>query len=1349
MPLNGSNYKTWRTELDLNLAQQNADWCLSVPMPTELGAARDNWLRANKICKLTIIRTMTDVVKGGIPEKEVASEFLEAIAERFAVSDKAETSMLLDQLHSMKYDMKLNIREYILKMIDIASKLTALKMTIEEDLVVMLVLKSLPVEFDQLKTAYNTQKDKWSLNELIAVCVQEHERIKRVTIHLVTTKPQWNKAEKKTGPSKNLGVGKKAMKVSGNKGGIKCFFCKVKGHMKRDCGKYKTWKAKRGNEPVINFYVEVNLVNVHTDTWSFDTGSPVHITNSLQGLQSLRRPRENEVRIHVGEGTRVEIEAVGFVKLVLRPGVFLVLEQVYYVPSMSRNLISVAVLVKDNCQFLIDSYGMKISRASHYLATAQFIDDYWSLPNTCHTEVLLIENGVDDSITGNKRKMNEKSAFLWHRRLGHVSKERLKLLIKQGILPNLDFSDLVDCIECVKGKFAKQSKKKASRSTTLLDLVHTDICGPFAVQTICGNKYYITFIDDFSRYCHVYLIAEKSQALEKFKIFKLEAEKELNAVVKCVRSDRGGEYYGRYTETGQHKGPFALFLEENGIIAQYTAPGTPEQNGVAERRNRTFMNMVRSMMCTSGLPHFLWGEALKTANYLSNRTPSKSVSATKTPFELWKNRKPSIYHTHVWGCKAEARPYNPKESKLDSKTVSASFIGYCEHSKGFRFYCPSHSQRIIETNKAVFFNEINHSHSFEDFDFEEISEHAPTSVVTSPSIQAVILETRPAVFSGIDASAFAPNLPATGTDASAPVPNFPENGIAAPVPNPPPPPPIRRSQREKRSRLQTLAADFQVYEVEVDYDAGEIEDPKTFQQAISGDHSHEWEKAMISEMKSMHVNDVWELVEPSKSQKAIGCKWLYKTKLNADGSIERYKARLVAKGFTQKEGVDYAETFSPVSTKDAFRAIMAMVAHYDMELHQMDVKTAFLNGELSEEIFMKQPEGFIEPGNEHLVCKLNRSIYGLKQASRQWYLKFDSVISCFGFKENQVDNCVYMKSEGKNFIFLILYVDDILLASTNLDLLEQTKSFLSKKFDMKDLGEAKYVLGIEIKRDRSRFLLGLSQQSYINTVLKRFDMQDCTAGAVPMSKGDKLHKNQCPRNNLQREQMLNKPYAELIGSLMYAQVCTRPDLSYAVGILSRFQSNPGIEHWTAGKKILRYLQGTKNHFLVYRRVKQLEVVGFTDADFASSYPHSNKSTTGYVFTLAGGAIAWKTVKQTLIATSTMQAEYIAIYEGACEGLWLKNFLVQTNAVDSILSIPMKIYCDNSAAVFFSKNNKRSTNSKHINLKYYSVRENVKHKELDVLKIGTVEQLADPFTKPMTVAAFEKHAADIGILPTLD
>ncbi|PRQ27363.1 putative RNA-directed DNA polymerase [Rosa chinensis] len=1044
---------------------------------------------------------------------------------------------------------------------------------------------------------------------------------------------------------------------------------------------------------------------------------------------------------------RVAVKAVGTVKLEFRPGVFYYLEDVYYIPSMRRNLISVSVLVKKQFSFLVDFSGIKITLGSQFVGHASFINDYWVLPasssiaSSASKQVLLLENvngvvdGCIDSAIGSKRKFSENSAYLWHRRLGHVSKERLLLLVKQGILPKLDFSDLTDCIECVKGKYAKQKKKTATRSTSVLQLVHTDICGPFATQTLCGNKYFITFIDDYTRFCHVYLISEKAQALEKFKIYKAEVEKELNTVIKTVRSDRGGEFYGRYTELGQHKGPFALFLQEQGIQAHYTTPGTPEQNGVAERRNRTFMNMVRCMMCTSGLPGMLWGEALKTANYLTNRTPSKAVS--KTPFELWKNRKPSVLHTHVWGCKAEARPYNPQESKLDSKTVSAFFIGYPENSKGFKFYCPTHTSRVIETNKAVFIDEVNFTDKFEDFEFDELPE-IESDVVDAPISEPIVVlsdfGTQPAPVTQNHAQTDVVDAPLVQEPANA---------------QPPPQPVLRRSQRDRRSALDALAADFQIYLQEADFDIGEINDPLTFKQAIESERSHQWEEAMVSELKSMHINKVWTLVELPENHKAIGCKWVFKTKTKSDGSIERFKARLVAKGFTQQEGIDFNETFSPVSTKDAFRVVMALVAHYDMELHQMDVKTAFLNGELEEEIYMKQPEGFIEPGTEKLVCKLNRSIYGLKQASRQWYLKFDAVVSNFGFKENQVDECVYMKIEGKNFIFLILYVDDILLASTSLKLLKATKDFLSKKFDMKDLGEASYVLGIEIKRDRTKCLLGLSQQGYINKVLKRFDMQSCANGEVPMSKGDKLTKEQCPQNDIERENMKTKPYAQLVGSLMYAQVCTRPDLAYAVGILSRFQSNPGPEHWIAGKKILRYLQRTKDHLLVYRRVKELEVVGYCDSDFASHFPSSKKSTSGYVFTLAGGAIAWRSVKQTLIATSTMQAEFIAIYEAVCEGLWLKNFLVQTKAVDSIVSKPLKFYCDNSAAVFFTRNNKRSTNSKHIDLKYYSVRERVKHREIEVLKIGTDFQLADPFTKAMTVAAFKQHATEIGILPNLD
>ena len=291
---------------------------------------------------------------------------------------------------------------------------------------------------------------------------------------------------------------------------------------------------------------------------------------------------------------------------------------------------------------------------------------------------------------------------------------------------------------------------------------------------------------------------------------------------------------------------------------------------------------------------------------------------------------------------------------------------------------------------------------------------------------------------------------------------------------------------------------------------------------------------MHDEMASMYHNGVWDLVELPDGCRPIGCKWVFKTKRDARGQVERYKARLVAKGFSQREGIDYTETYSPVSTKDSFRIIMALVAHFNLELHQMDVKTAFLNGSLSEDVYMVQPDGFVETGTENMVCKLKRSIYGLKQASRQWYLKFHDIVTSYGFQENAVDQCIYLRVSGSKYIILGLYVDDILLAANDTNLLLETKQMLSCSFDMKDLGEAHYVLGIEILRDRSRRILGLSQKTYIDRILQRFNLQSCAPGKAPISKGDKISKSQCPDNDVDKARMQTVPYASVVGSLMYA-----------------------------------------------------------------------------------------------------------------------------------------------------------------------------------------------------------------------
>jgi hypothetical protein len=276
---------------------------------------------------------------------------------------------------------------------------------------------------------------------------------------------------------------------------------------------------------------------------------------------------------------------------------------------------------------------------------------------------------------------------------------------------------------------------------------------------------------------------------------------------------------------------------------------------------------------------------------------------------------------------------------------------------------------------------------------------------------------------------------------------------------------LRRSHRVRRSAIPDF---YQTYLSEDHYDIGKVDDPTSYKEAIASENSTKWIEVMEDELKSMSSNQVWDLVDIPDEVKTVGCKWVYKTKRDSKENVERLKARLVAKGFTQREEIDYNETFSPVSKKDSFIIVMTLVAHYDLELHQMNVKTAFLNGDLHATIYMAQPEGFVVNGKEQMSCKLNKPIYGLKQVSRQWNLKFDQVIKKFGFRENDVDNCIYMKTKGGKFIILVLYVDAILLASSDKNMLHETKGFLSSNFDMKNLGEASYVLDIEIHRDRTK-----------------------------------------------------------------------------------------------------------------------------------------------------------------------------------------------------------------------------------------------------------------------------------------
>ncbi len=445
---------------------------------------------------------------------------------------------------------------------------------------------------------------------------------------------------------------------------------------------------------------------------------------------------------------------------------------------------------------------------------------------------------------------------------------------------------------------------------------------------------------------------------------------------------------------------------------------------------------------------------------------------------------------------------------------------------------------------------------------------------------------------------------------------------------------LRRSKRKRKE--SSFGHDFYTYLVD---------DPITFKQAIYSKESVFWKEAIQNEIDSILQNQTWDLVDLPPGAKPIGCKWIFKRKLKPDGSVDKYKARLVAKGFTQKENVDYFDTFAPVSRISSIRVLFALASVHKLIIHQMDVKTAFLNGDLQEEIYMVQPEGYVVFGQETKVCKLRKSLYGLKQAPKQWHEKFDQVLLGNNFSTTGVDKCVYTKLEGGECVIISLYVDDMLIFGTTLEIVEHTKSFLSSQFDMKDLGEASVILGVKIIRKES--CLMLSQEHYVEKLLMKFNYFEVTPVSTPYDANTQLKKNK-------GESVAQQEYAQIIGSLMHLMNFTRPDIAYAVCRLSRYTQNPNEEHWNALVRIMKYLKGTMKCGIMYSGFPAV-LEGYSDANWISDSDET-KSTSGYIFTLGGGAVSWKSSKQTIIARSTMESEFIALEMAGSEAEWLKNFL---------------------------------------------------------------------------------------------
>jgi transposase InsO family protein len=1111
-----------------------------------------------------------------------------------------------------------------------------------------------------------------------------------------------------------------------------CFTCGKPGHIARHCFLNKKKEkesaniaSNKDNEEDYAFVSAIVATNDEEHAfaindgdnntmakWIIDSGATKHMTPhraAFQTYEVISPPRN----VHLGDDSIVHAVGVGtIVEEVMVMGVKhkINIKEVLHIPKFKRNLISVVKLALNGLKVEFDDDACLVRAANRkVIARLPRVGSLYEMPFSMH------------DMANVAHQMPQSAPLeLWHRRLGHLNVRSVKAL--QSIVNGMHIKDGASnsavCEGCIEGKLSRTPfpSEGGQRASKPLELVHSDVCGPFKTTSMGGCLYFVTFIDDYSRKVWVYVLKSKGEVFAKFVEFKALVEKQSEHKIKAFRSDNGGEFTSK---------AFERFLQAHGIERQLSTPYTPQQNGVAERANRTIVEMARSMLHHQNLNKNLWAEAVVTAVYTRNRCPTNALVG-KTPEEAWSGKRPTITHMRVFGCIAYAKVPDEKRTKLDAKGTKCLFLGYCEGTKAYRLMCLE-TKKILKCRDVVFAEEATCGDANVEMHPSGSLEPPSVIVVDAPPISAPIAQ-------GVAQESQGVQEPQHTQEEEVVVESHEEIGEGQRAQG------SRYPTRERRPLGEWWLNHILPPPSEVERaNVACFDDPLTLRDALQSVDASKWESAMQEEYASLMANGTWELAPLPKDRKSVGCKWVFRTKMDAQGNVVRYKARLVARGFSQVEGVDFHDTFAPVAKFTTIRCMLAIGAAMDLEIHQMDVKTAFLNGELEEDIYMDQPLGFVEEGTQHLVCKLKKSLYGLKQSPRAWYQRIDTFFTKEGFSRSHADHSLYVKQSSEFLLIVIIYVDDLIILASGDAVLGWLKAKLEKEFEMSDLGPLEFCLGVAFERNRSARTITMSQSKYIEEVLKRFNMEDCKPIGTPLDVKGSLLKLSDEEFKEVEEEMKAIPYKAAVGSLMYAMVATRADLAFPVSMVSQFMAKAGPQHWMAVKRILRYLKGTIDYKLCLGG-KNIELKGYCDADWAGDV-NERRSTTGYVFFVGDGAISWNCKRQPTIAVSTTEAEYMATSHCLKEALWLRQLLEDVGLVQRGAT---SIMCDNQGCIALAKDPKHHSRTKHIDVQHHFIREKLEDGEVSLWYCPTEDMVADVLTKALAKVRHEKLTKAMGL-----
>ena len=1283
------------------------------------------WLKTDAKAKAVILNSLETSVVRSVMTLNTAYDMWTRLTTLYQSRSKLSINLLLQKFHAYKMADDSDMGTHIANVESMAQQLSDLGQVVDEAQIISKLLQ-LPRRYRHLISAWDVIDEEKQTRENLIPRLLKEEKLEFGEPDSVVSNDNDSAAFSSVRPKpRNGNVHQAKPKFNG-----KCFYCHKIGHKKGQCRQlererrnehrnassgnsgYMSSEVRNRKEGDFMFSAQSSLID--SEDWMADSGAARHMCNRRDWFSKYteletKRPMlsaSGHIIYAVGIGS-VPIESFVDGKPIL-----ITVTDVLYFPQVQQNLLSIRQLTQHGLEVRFTADGLKILSGKRVIAIGELQDErLYRLKCRVVLEQTISANSVVSS--------GPQPLDVWHERFGHANYRTIEEAVKHKTISGLQVDrEVVSssaerfCEACCLGKQARLPIPRSElRATKCADLIHFDICGPMSVETPGGSKYVAIFVDDYSGYLMIYPLRNKSDILDAVQDVLVEAAA-AGHKVRTLRSDNALEF---------KSAKMAKLLKDHLVKQEFTTPYVPAENGRVERQNRTIIESARSMLNAANLPKTLWGEASKAAGYIRNRVPLKRLE-WKTPFEVWHGTKPSVEHLRIWGSVGYVYVEGHRRDKLDAKSERRILVGYDDKSNSYRMWLPG-SKNIRFSRDIRFVESIPKRVAVFDISGSDDTTVSPTSLKSEskefPLTSDESIERNPSVkraYKDVDLSAL----------------NSPSHKRLG-----------RQATIEAKEKIRSIAQDEDMDDdawfashvdsvCDVAYATREC--PANFHDAMKSPEAEKWKVATASEYESLMSNKTWSLVERPSNVNVIKSMWVFRMKYRPNGSVERYKARLVVKGCSQRAGVDYFDTYSPVSRMTSIRCLLSMAASKDLEIVQCDVTTAFLYGELDEEVFMYQPEGYDDGSGR--VCKLEKALYGLKQAPLQWNRKISRVLKQLHLKPCSSDSCVYVR-ERDNLIFA-LYVDDGLCIAPSLRIIEGFLESLEKSFKMTRC-VADCFIGLEIERDRENRTLKIHQRTYLKKVLERFAMADCNPARTPFVVDQRLRRN--IDENGKVLDSYNAPFRQLIGSLMYAAVGTRPEIAYIVNQLSQFLEAPSKEHWIAAKRVLRYLKGSLDVGITYSASEDPnQLIAYSDASWASEI-ETRKSVTGICLMLNNGIVGWKSKKQSVVTDSTTYAEYVAAHACSREVVWLRN-LLEESGCEQLL--PTVLNMDNAAAELLIKNPIQHERTKHVDIKFHYVRECFERGLLTIRHVSTDNQLADIFTKAVPVNKFDIMKIRLGI-----